>query len=228
VNTLYYQLAKPGIVYGNALTAAAGFVLASQGSIDWLLFFAMLLGISLIVASAAVTNNVFDSDIDALMERTKGRALATGAIQPQNALLFATILGLLGIGALLYTNLLALGIAIFGWIMYVAVYTPLKRQSAYSLFVGAVAGAVPPVVGYVSVTHTLDMTAFALFAFLFVWQVVHFIAIAIYRYDEYTRAGIPLFVSHPPSERARQLARWGFYLSLVILLAWCAALMLQR
>ena len=94
--------------------------------------------------------------------------------------------------------------------------------------VGAVAGAVPPVVGYVAVTNTLDLTAFWLFAFLFLWQIPHFIAIAVYRYSDYVAAGIPIFVKKPPTERARRLARLSFYISLVVLLTWCAILIFYQ
>jgi protoheme IX farnesyltransferase len=223
----YYELAKPGIVYGNILTATAGFFFAQEGAVDWPLFVAMLTGLSLIVASAAAANNYLDRDIDALMERTKNRALVIGAIRPKNALIFAALLGLAGSAMLLfYTNLLTFGVAVLGWFVYVAMYTPLKRRSAYSLFVGAIAGAVPPVVGYLAVTPRLNLVVFSIFTFLFIWQIAHFMAIAIYRYDEYANAGIPLLITKPPSPRVRHLARTGFFLSLIVIVIASAVLTL--
>jgi len=229
LNNAYYQLTKPGIVYGNALTALAGFFFATGPSIDWEIFSAMLAGLSLVIASACALNNYFDRDIDERMERTKGRGLPSGAIPPENAILFSALLGALGLALLFaFTNLLALLVAALGWIVYILAYTPLKRIHPYALFVGAIAGATPPVVGYAAAAHTLDTTALALFAFLFVWQIPHFIAIAVYRYDEYANAGVPLLIKKPPSKRARGVARSVFYGSLVVLLLWCLALILQR
>ncbi|MDO8624174.1 MAG: heme o synthase [bacterium] len=226
---LYYLLTKPGIVYGNVLTAAAGFLFATRDAVPWGIFIAMLGGLALIIASACVTNNYLDRDIDARMERTKTRALASGAVALENALIFSALLGVLGIAVLVvFTNLFALLTAVFGWLVYILAYTPLKRITPYAVFVGAVAGGVPPVVGYVAAAHTLDAAAVALFIFLFVWQIPHFLAIAVYRFEEYTAAGVPLFMKNAPSVRVRRFARGAFYLSLVVLLGWCLALILQR
>lgn len=224
----YYRLAKPGIVYGNALVAAAGFLYASAGRVDWLLCLAMLAGLSLVVASACVFNNYFDRDIDKKMTRTKSRALASGSISAQNALAYAAVLGLAGAAILFFfTNLLALSVAAAGWAIYVALYTPLKHVTPQALWVGAIAGATPPVAGYVAVTNTLDSTALAFFIFLFIWQVPHFLGIAAYRYDEYVAAGIPLLITKPTA-RGKKIGRIVFYASLVVLLVWCGALMLHK
>jgi protoheme IX farnesyltransferase len=227
----YYELAKPGIIYGNALTATAGFFLASPESLAeaGLLFATMLIGLSLIIASACVFNNYFDRDIDAKMERTKNRALAAGRIPAHRALTFAAILGLLGALVLwLYTTTLALGVALVGFGVYVFLYTPLKHKTPHALWVGAIAGATPPVVGYTAVTATLDWYALALFTFLFLWQIPHFLSIALYRHEEYQAAGIPLFIHKAPTEQTKRRARQVFFLSLVVLLLWCTALILQR
>ena len=229
-NTLreYYRLSKPGIVYGNALVAAAGFVYAAKGSVDWLLFVCTLAGLSLIIASACVCNNYYDRDIDKKMPRTKHRPLAAGTVSSAAALTFAALIGIAGALLLFFcTTLPAFAVAVLGWVVYVAVYTPLKHVSPHALWVGAVAGATPPVVGYAAVTNTLDLNALWLFLFLFVWQVPHFLGIAAYRYDEYRAAGIPLFIAKP-SERGARIGRIVFYASLAVLLAWCGALMLHR
>lgn len=225
----YYRLAKPGIIYGNILVAGAGFIYASHGPILWLNGFAMLAGLACVIGSACVFNNYIDRDLDTKMERTKERALAKRQIPVRNALVFGTALLVVG-AAILYfcTNLLALTISLTGFFIYVFLYSPLKPRTPYALFVGAVAGATPPVVGYVTATNALDITAGLLFLFLFFWQLPHFLAIAVYRNEEYITAGVPLFMKGPYTQPQKKAGRLVFYLSLVVLLAWCLALMLQR
>jgi protoheme IX farnesyltransferase len=188
----YYRLTKPGIVYGNALTAFAAFLFASGGNINFLHLAAMLIGLMSIIAASCVVNNVMDRDIDTRMERTKERAIATGKVSLRSALLFAGVLFAVGITVLLFTNLLTLLVTLFGVFVYVLLYTPLKRVTRHSTIVGALAGAVPPVVGYVAVTNTLDNVALALFIILVCWQMVHFLAIAIFRREDYRGAGLPV------------------------------------
>jgi protoheme IX farnesyltransferase len=225
----YYELAKPGIVYGNAWPAIAGFFFASTGAIAWGVFFAMLMGLSFVIGSACALNNIHDRAIDARMERTKHRGVASGRIPRANALIFAIVLGLLGAALLgFYTTPLALYAALAGFGIYVFLYTPLKPKTPLALFVGAVAGATPPVVGYAAAANVYDWYALALFAALFVWQIPHFLSIAMYRYAEYAAAGVPLYIKKEPSEPAKRRARLVFYLSLVVLLFGCAALILQR
>lgn len=188
----YYQLTKPGIIYGNAITAAAGFFLASRGHIHWALFLATIIGISLVIASGCVINNYYDRDIDALMERTKNRPLVRRVISPLNALLYGKLLGIIGFFVLfIYTNILTVSIAMGGLFVYVALYTMLlKRTSIYSTLIGSISGAIPPVVGYLAVTGRIDIGAILLFFILAIWQMPHSFAIAIYRLDDYKRAKI--------------------------------------
>ncbi len=225
----YYELAKPGIVYGNMLVAAAGFLYATHGPIAWGLFAATIVGLALVIASACVFNNYFDRDIDAAMTRTKNRALVVGEISVPYALTYGTLLGLIGGGLLLVcTTQQAFGVALLGWVVYVCAYTPLKRVTPHTLWVGAVAGATPPVVGYVAAAGSFDLNTLWLFLFLFIWQVPHFLGIAYYRYDEYAAAGIPLLISKKPSKKLKRAGRYVFYASLVVLLAWCGALILHK
>lgn len=224
----YYELSKPGIVYGNALVAAAGFLYASKGTADWTVFAYTLLGLSLVIASGCVYNNYYDRYIDKKMLRTKLRPLAAGTIRTGPALYFGALIGAVGVALLFFfTTLPAAVVALAGWAVYVLAYTPLKHKTPHALWVGALAGATPPVVGYAAVTNTLDASALWLFLFLFVWQVPHFLAIAAYRYDEYTAAGVPLLIKKP-SLKGKRLGRIVFYASLAVLLAWCAALMLHK
>lgn len=157
------------------------------------LLLAMLVGTSLVIASGCVLNNYLDIGIDKRMARTKKRALVTGTITPKNALIYATILGLSGeIMLLIFTNLLTAFIGLFGLFVYVIVYGVVKRRSIHGTLVGSLSGAVPPVAGYTAVTGNLDWAALTLFLILVCWQMPHFYAIAIYRFDEYRAAALPM------------------------------------
>ncbi len=189
----YYYLTKPGIIYGNAINTAAGFFLASQGAYDFKLLMITIVGISLIVASACVFNNILDANIDAKMERTKNRAMVRGTVKKSYAITFGIVLLIFGITNLaLSTNHLALYAALIGFFVYVFLYTFSKRYSVYGTEIGSVAGAMPPVVGYLSVSYEIDSGAIILFAIFVLWQMPHFYAIAIYRLKEYVAADIPI------------------------------------
>lgn len=189
----YYLLTKPGILMGNAITIAAGFALASKGHFDWWLMAATLVGLGCMISSACVFNNYIDRHIDAKMERTKNRALAKGLVTGQNAIIFATILCFIGLLTLiLYTNPLTVGVALLGFFVYVVLYGLLKPRTVFATLIGSVAGAVPPVVGYCAVCNRLDAGAFLLFAILVLWQMPHFFAIAMYRFNDYSAASIPV------------------------------------
>lgn len=188
----YYQLTKPGIIRGNAITAIGGFLLASRGTFHLETFLGMLLGISLVIASACVVNNYIDRSIDAKMQRTKKRALVTGTVTVKNALVYASLLGFLGLVCLSFTNLLTISLAIIGYIFYVVIYGYAKRRSSLGTVVGSVSGAIPIVVGYCAVTNAFDFGAILLFLIMVMWQMPHFYAISIYRRQEYKAAGIPV------------------------------------
>ena len=224
----YYHLIKPRMVYMNVLVAAAAFVFGSAETIDWHSFAFMVAGLSCVVASACVLNNHADRFMDTHMERTKYRALATGRISPTHALIFGLVLILCGTFLLATVNSLALQAALAGFVVYVFLYTPLKSKTGYALYAGAVAGAMPPVVGYTAAAGQFDLYATVLFLLLFLWQLPHFLAIARYRYEEYSAAGVPLLVSRPRDEGERVAARKIFYLSLVGIVLLCLALILQR
>jgi protoheme IX farnesyltransferase len=189
----YLKLTKPGIIFGNCLTAAAGFFLASKGSVDISLLGAMLGGLACIVASACVFNNYIDREADQKMVRTQKRALPRGEISPKQALIFGAILCALGfLTLILGTNLVAAATALAGFLIYIFFYSYLKYQTPYATWVGSVAGAMPPVVGYTAVAHRCDLAALILFMIVFLWQMPHFFAIGIYRLHDYAKAGIPI------------------------------------
>jgi protoheme IX farnesyltransferase len=189
----YYNLTKPGIIYGNLINATAGFLLASRYHVDPWLLLAVWVGTSLVVASGCVFNNYIDRDIDKKMSRTKQRALVTQAIPVRNALVFATILGILGFAVLaFYTNWLVVLIGVVGFVDYVAIYGYAKRHSVHSTLVGSISGATPIIAGYCAVTGRIDAAAVIIFLMLAAWQMPHFYGIAMYRYDDYKRAKLPV------------------------------------
>lgn len=189
----YYLITKPGIIFGNLITLAAGFLLASKGKIDFVLFLATLMGLAFIIASACVFNNFIDRPIDKKMHRTKNRPLVTGVISGKNAIIFAIILAIIGNMILyVYTNLLTVFVAGIGFFVYVVLYSLWKRHTIYGTAIGSIAGAIPPIVGYCAVSNHLDLGAWILFAILVLWQMPHFFSIAFYHIDDYTAAQMPL------------------------------------
>ena len=190
----YLQVTKPGIIFGNLISVIGGFLLASKGSINFTLFLASLVGVSLVVASGCVFNNVIDRDIDRKMERTKNRVLVKGLISAKTSLVYATLLGIAGF-ALLYfgANPLAMWLSVIGFIVYVGIYSLyMKRNSVYGTLIGSLSGAAPPVIGYCAVSNEFDAGALILLAIFSLWQMPHSYAIAIYRFKDYQAANIPV------------------------------------
>ncbi|MBN6530373.1 heme o synthase [Acinetobacter pittii] len=190
----YLFLTKPGILFGNFITTLGGFFLAAQGSIDILLLLLTLLGTTLVVASGCVVNNVIDQDIDTKMQRTQNRALVKKTISPTVALIYALVLGVVGFSILWFgVNGYAFLFAMIGFIVYVGFYSLwTKRTSIHQTVIGSISGASPPVIGYTAVTHQFDVAALLLFLAYALWQMPHSWAIAIYRFDDYKNAGIPI------------------------------------
>ncbi|MEO5950044.1 MAG: heme o synthase [Candidatus Saccharimonadales bacterium] len=190
----YYSLTKPGVLYGNALTAAAGFLLASRGHIDVWLFIALCVGTTLIIASACALNNFLDQDIDSKMARTKKRVIVAGIVPGSHAVVLSIVLGIVGLAILLlYTNLLVVYIGIIGFIVYVLFYGMLsKRLSYHGTLVGSISGATPILAGYCAVGGVIDPGAIIVFAILFLWQMPEFYSISVYRRKEYEAAGVPV------------------------------------
>src|SRR3990167_1364451 len=189
----YYMLTKPGIILGNIITTTAGFFLASKGHVNWVLFLFTFFGLSLLIGSACVFNNYIDRKYDKKMERTKNRALAKGLIAPWKALVFGSFLAVLGAFLLFtYINFIAATLSIIGFVVYVTMYSFYKYHSSHGTLVGSLAGAIPPVVGYIAASFHLDLGAVLLFLILVFWQMPHFYSIAIYRMREYAAAGVPV------------------------------------
>lgn len=208
----YYQLTKPGIIYGNIMTAIAGFLLAAKGHIRLGLLLATLVGTSLVIASACVFNNYIDQGIDKKMSRTKKRALVQGTIRGIYAIVYAICLGVVGFFVLgMYTNGLVVLVGAIAIIDYVVLYGITKRTSVYGTIVGSISGAAPIVAGYVAVTDHFDSGAFILFLILALWQMPHFYSIAIYRYNDYKAAGLPVL----PVKKGMHIAKIQIMLYIV-------------
>jgi protoheme IX farnesyltransferase len=201
----YVVLSKPGIVAGNCLTAVGGYLFAADGEGDWRTFLSMLAGVLLVVASAGVVNNVIDRDIDAAMARTMTRPVVTGVISARHALLFALVLfaasmAFFAVG----THALTLLLGVTGFVVYAVVYTYAKRKTVHGTLIGGISGAIPPLIGYSAYDGSLSLAAGLLFVILAAWQVPHFFAIAIFRYDDYKRAHIPVLPVVRGLESARR------------------------
>lgn len=190
----YLQVTKPGIIFGNLISVIGGFLLAAKGHIDYALFGFTLLGVSLVVASGCVFNNVIDRDIDPKMERTKNRVMVKGLISPELALVYGALLGIAGFIMLWFgANPLAMWLAVMGFVVYVGIYSLyMKRKSVYGTLIGSLSGAAPPVIGYCAVTNEFDTGAFILLAIFSLWQMPHSYAIAIFRFKDYQAANIPV------------------------------------
>lgn len=216
----YYRLTKPGIVYGNSIALIAGFFyfVAVDGVFSLGALLLASFGTALVMASACVANNIIDKDIDVYMNRTKERALVKGTITSSSAGIFSAALLLIGSGMLYFTNLAALGLAISGWILYVIPYTYLKRHTYHATLVGALPGAVPPLVGYYAAGGVSLYAAFTIFLTLVAWQMVHFYAIAIFRQQEYAAASVPIItvVKGVPAT-IRHMEVWTFISGVALL-----------
>lgn len=193
----YYSLTKPGVLFGNALTAVAGFLFASfalPGDFQWMTGIALTIGSTLIIGSACALNNYLDQDIDRIMERTKKRAIVSGAVSSNGALAFSIIIGIIGLLLLiLWTNWLVVAVGLAGFVTYVWLYgATSKRRSIHGTLVGSISGAMPILAGYVAASGQFDSAALIVFVIMFAWQFPEFYSIAIYRFHEYKAAGIPL------------------------------------
>ncbi len=186
------ELTKPRVAVLVLFTVAAGAVLAAPGAVDWAILSHVVWGTALVAAGACALNQYLERDSDALMARTENRPLPAGRLHPLAVLVFGSALGVVGLASLAVTvrQPVAVAVALVTLLSYVLVYTPLKRLTWLNTLVGAVPGALPPLIGWTAVRGTFDLEGLVLFLILFLWQLPHFYAIAwIYR-KEYARAGL--------------------------------------
>ena len=191
----YLQLVKPGITLFNTISGVSGFFLAASfASFNVLALVGTVFGISFVIASACVMNNILDRDIDKRMKRTAKRDVASGVISIKKALSFGIVLGVIGFGVLAYlTNAITLLLGVIAYVWYVAIYGYAKRTTVYSTLIGGVAGALPPMAGYTALTGTIDAGAILVFLIMFFWQMPHFYAIAMFRQSDYASANLPVW-----------------------------------
>jgi protoheme IX farnesyltransferase len=195
----YLELCKPRVVALMLLTVIVGMYLATPGWVALSILWPTLVGISFCAASAAAINHLVDKRIDAIMARTKKRPVAQGRVTVKQALYFASLMGSLGLIILtLFVNYLTAILALVTIIGYAGIYTGyLKRATPQNIVIGGLAGAAPPLLGWTAITNQLDPEALLLVLIIFIWTPPHFWALAIYRFEEYKHAEIPMLpVTH--------------------------------
>lgn len=184
------ELTKPGVTRLVLAMAVCG-ALAAPGHVTWVRFLVAMFGTALIVGSANTLNMYLERDSDRAMARTRTRPLPSGRLAPSTALWFGVGQALVSLPILTFAvNPLTGLLAATALISYVLCYTPLKRVTPWALHVGAIPGAIPPLIGWSAVTGTLDARAWSIFLLLFVWQLPHFLAIAMFRREDYAAAGL--------------------------------------
>ena len=185
-------LIKPRITITTIIVSAGSMAFSNTSVMPQYVFFS-LLGIALLVSGSSAFNMYIERNYDGLMKRTKDRPLPSGRLSPQIALELGWILSLIALPALhIGANNTTVLLGVFALFVYVLVYTPLKRVSSLALFVGAVPGAMPALMGYTAVSGQIDKIGLSLFFLLFLWQLPHFLAISIFRSKEYSKAGYPV------------------------------------
>jgi protoheme IX farnesyltransferase len=208
----FVTLTKPRLNLLVVATAAAGYYLGSGTPFDFTGLVNMTVGTALVAGGSAAFNQIAERRVDALMERTRWRPLAAGRLGAREAAWFATALSLAGLAWLaITTNWLATAVAFVTLATYVAIYTPLKPRTSFATVIGAIPGALPPVIGWAAATNTLSREAWLLFGLVFLWQMPHFLAIAWLCREDYGRAGFPMLPVIEPDGRstAQQVAAYA-------------------
>lgn len=187
----YYDLTKPRIALLILIVAVASFYVASPTHVALLRLFATIVGTGLLAGGIFALNHYLERDSDALMRRTSGRPIPSGALKPGQALAFGASLTAIALVVLTAgVNWLSGAIGLFTFASYILVYTPLKRRTAYHTALGALSGATPPLIGWAAATGGLSIDAWILFGILFFWQFPHFLAIEMMYAEDYSRAGM--------------------------------------
>ncbi|MED4229149.1 heme o synthase [Neobacillus cucumis] len=191
---VYIEVTKPKILFMLSFTSLCAAIVAQRGIPSMYVTLAMLLSASLSAGGSAAINMWYDRDIDLIMERTANRPLPLGLIQPTSVLRFGLVLGVLSVViAFFFVNPLTAFLNAAGYFYYAVIYTMwLKRRTPQNIVIGGGAGAFPILIGWSSVTNSLDLTAWLMFLVIFLWTPPHSWALALYKNDEYSKAGIPM------------------------------------
>lgn len=188
-----FSLSKPRLAALVLATTGGGLFLA-PGAMSTFYVLLTLIGTAMTVGAANTLNCYMERDVDGLMPRTRTRPLPAGRLPAWVALVVGLVLGAVSVPALaVFVNGITGALAAIALLSYVLVYTPMKLKSPMALFVGAIPGAIPPLMGYCAVTGELDWAGAVLFAILFIWQIPHFLAISLFRKDDYAGAGFKIF-----------------------------------
>jgi protoheme IX farnesyltransferase len=199
----FLSLAKPRLNTLVVASSLAGYVMGGGEVSNAARVILTILGTAFVAGGASAFNQVMERGSDALMRRTRSRPLPDGRLQPAESLVFAaltSVVGLLILGA--GVNLLSAAVAAATLLVYVLVYTPLKRRSSFATVIGAIPGALPPVIGWAAARGALSQGAWVLFAIVFLWQLPHFLAIAWMYREDYARAGFPMLPVIEPDGRS--------------------------
>lgn len=189
----YYELLKPRLSFLVVFSSGFGYLIASHNAISWPQFVMFLLGGFLISGSSVTINQILEKKYDALMKRTQSRPIPTGKISSDAAAVFSVVLAIGGISLMYFsTNVQATLLALLSLLLYAFIYTPLKRVGPIAVFVGAIPGALPPLIGWVAATGLITYEAMIIFSIQFIWQFPHFWAIAWVCDDDYKKAGFRL------------------------------------
>lgn len=212
-------LAKPGLTMMNVMMTAGAMGLAAV-SLPWITWLMVLLSAGVLVGSANAMNMYLEREGDKEMARTRRRPIPAGRMRPGTALAIGLTGGLLAVfGLTFYGNVATGALGAFGFISYVWVYTPMKRRSPWAMQIGAIPGAIPPLLGWTAATGNFNIAGIVLFLIVFFWQIPHFIAIAIYRQADYVRAGIKTWPSVRGMDSAKnQALLYTFFLTPVSLM----------
>ena len=195
----YLELTKPRLSMMSVITAIVGYMVADPAH-SWTALFGLILGTTLAAGGAAALNQWWERESDALMVRTRGRPIPSGEISPEAALAFGIFLSALGTVILFYANnVLAAALSFSTVALYVLVYTPLKRLSTWNTAIGAIPGAIPPLIGWAAAHGRIDTMGWVLFAILLLWQIPHFMAIAWTHRKDYAEAGYRMITTDEPS-----------------------------
>lgn len=211
----YLELSKSRIVLMVLITTAAGFLFAAKSVDPWLLLHA-LVGTALVAAGTNALNQYVERDLDAKMHRTRTRPLPAGRMTPRAALLFSSAIAILGTIYLgLAVNWMTAALGAFTLTSYIFVYTPLKRVSTICTLIGAIPGAIPPLMGWTAATSSLSLGGWIAFGILFFWQLPHFMAISWMYREDYARGGFAML--SVLDENGAAVARQAIFYSLALL-----------
>lgn len=214
----YIELTKPRITVFILMSTAIGFFCGAHGTGSWSIWVLLhcLIGTGLIASGTAALNQWYERDADAKMQRTKARPLPSGRLDADKAFWFAVGLSIVGFAELwLGANGLTALLGLFTLVSYLFIYTPLKRKSPHSTTIGAIPGAMPPLIGYAAAAGALSGQAWILYAILFLWQFPHFYAIAWMYREDYERAGIQMLPVVEPDGESTARRIWMFSLALI-------------